>query len=701
VGFLIAGIAVAVLGVLAFSLLRPALRRRPGLSVLLITVDTLRFDALGGRGRSRSPTPTMDLLADAGARFEAAHAQSVVTLPSHANLLSGRYALEHGVRDNSGFRFPAETPTLATILKRAGYRTGAFVSAFPLDFRFGLGRGFDVYDDRLGATDSDAAFHMPERRGKDTVAAAARWLLANAGSPTFCWVHIYEPHFPYEPEEPFAALFPEDPYLGEVAAADDALRPLLDPLLRAGKTGQTLVLLTADHGESRGEHGETTHGIFAYEATLHVPLIAFAPGLFSRRVVGESVRHVDLLPTVLDALEIAPASDLPGVSLLPLAEGVSTFPARPSYFEALSGFLNRGWAPLRGVVEGEQKFIDLPVPELYDLRADPRETHNLAASKPARLEEIKALLGRLRSGERGLRRVAESGEVLEALRALGYVASSSSSIGREPSGWEDDPKNLIALDGEIQDLVDRYRKGDLAGAIGVGEALVEKRPSMPLVFTHLAFLYRQRGDLKAAVDSVRRALALHPEDSEAASLLGGYLVEAGRPKEAASLLEPYVKLAEPDPDVLTSRGMALAALGDTKAALATFERARSLSPGNPMNLVNIGSTYLISGDLVRAREAFLAAIDIAPDFARAHGNLGVIAAREGRLDEAVARWRRVLVLDPLDAQTLFNLATILRRQGKDDEARPLLERYVKAAPPSEAKDIAATRAWLRRVPRRP
>jgi arylsulfatase A-like enzyme/tetratricopeptide (TPR) repeat protein len=684
-----------MLGALAFSFLGPSVQRRRGLSVLLITVDTLRVDALGAYGRARSPTPSMDHLAAGGARFEAAHAQNVVTLPSHANLLSGRYSLEHGIRDNSGFRFPAATPTLATILKGAGYRTGAFVSAFPLDARFGLGRGFDLYDDRFGTTDGQAAFHMQERRAVDTVAAARRWLEADPGVPTFCWVHVYEPHFPYEPIEPFASRFPQEPYLGEVAAADDALRPLLEPLLKAGKAGRTLVVLTADHGESLGEHGEMTHGIFAYEATLHVPLIVFAPALFAPRVVGESVRHVDVLPTILDALEIPSPAGLPGTSLLPLAAGAGGASARSSYFEALSGFLNRGWAPLRGVVKGREKYIDLPVPELYDLAADPHETHNLAAAHPARLEEMKALLGGLRSGERDLLRVAESAEAREALRALGYVASSSTSIGREASGVEDDPKNLIALDAEVQGLVDRYQKGDLEGAIRTGEALLRKRP-MPLVYTHLAFLYRQKGDLRAAVEAVRQALALKPDDTDAASLLGGYLVEAGRPKEAVRVLAPYAGRAEPDPDVLTARGMALAALGETKEALATFERARGISPGNPMNLVNIGTTHLMAGDLVHAREAFLAAIDISPDFARAHNNLGVIAAREGRLEEAVARWRRALALDPSDFQTLFNLATILRRQGNDADARPLLERYVKVAPPSEARDVAAARAWLGR-----
>ena len=692
--------AVALgLAAAAAFVLRPQVRRERGLDVLLVTIDTLRADALGAYGNARSETPWIDRLAREGARFEAAHAQNVVTLPSHANILSGRYPLQHGVRDNSGFRFPAESASLATILKAAGYRTGAFVSAFPLDARFGLGRGFDRYDDRLGNAGTHAAFHMQERRGVETVAAAKAWLEAQTGAPTFCWVHLYEPHFPYEPPEAFAARFRDDLYLGEVAAADDALRPLLAPLLDSGRKGRTLVVLTADHGESRGEHGEMTHGIFAYEATLRVPLILYGPRIVPPGVIRDEVRHVDILPTVLDALGLPVPADLPGTSLLALASGVASPAVRASYFESLSASLNRGWAPLRGAIKDHLKYIDLPVPELYDLEADPHETRNLAAASPGRLEASKAILVGFRSHEKSLDRVAESAQAREALQALGYVSAPGGAPPHAPTGVEDDPKNLIPLDAEVQSIVDHYRAGDVEGAIRIGEDLVRRRPGMSLVFTHLAFLYRQKGDFAAAVNAGRRALALNPEDTEAVALIGAYLVEAGRPKEALKLLEPYAKRAEPDPDVLTSRGMALAALGETKAALETFERARALAPANAMNLVNIGTTYLMAGDRGRAQPAFLAALDLAPDLARAHNSLGVIAAQEGRLEEAVARWRQALAADPRDSQTLFNLATTLRRQGHDAEARAFFERYVKEAPATEARDVAAARAWLKAQPR--
>src|SRR6185369_10927811 len=289
-----------------------------GLDVLLITIDTLRADAVGAYGSTTGATPGLDRLATRGVVFSQAHAHNVVTLPSHANILSGRLPFQHGVRDNAGFRFPSDTPTLATLLKAAGYRTGAFVSAFTLDSRFGLDRGFDVYDDQLAGPAGPLA--LPERHGTDTVAAAQRWLAQGDGRPTFCWIHLYDPHAPYRPREPFASRFAATPYVGEVAAADAALEPVLRPLLEAAAP-HTLVVLTADHGESLGEHGERTHGLFAYEATLRVPLIVYQPALFRPRVVQAPVRHVDLVPTILDALAMPVPEDLDGRTLLPVAAG--------------------------------------------------------------------------------------------------------------------------------------------------------------------------------------------------------------------------------------------------------------------------------------------------------------------------------------------------------------------------------------------
>jgi arylsulfatase A-like enzyme/Tfp pilus assembly protein PilF len=683
-------LAVCLLGTAACR--QAAVTRESGLNVLLITIDTLRADAVGAYGNAKAQTPWIDRLAAGGVRFSHAHAQNVVTLPSHANILAGRYPFRHGVRENAGFRFPSDDDTLATRLKGLGYRTGAFVSAFPLDVRFGLGRGFDVYDDRYGKGIERNAFRVPERRGVDTVAAALAWI--NAGqqtAPWFAWVHIYEPHFPYVPPEPFASRFADAPYLGECATADAALAPLLGPILDRGAGARTLVVLTGDHGESLGEHGEMTHGLFAYEATLHVPLVAFAPRLLKPRVVGEPVRHVDILPTVLDALGSPVPADLDGRSLLTLAATGEATPA-PAYFESLSASLNRGWAPLFGISRGSLKYIDLPIPELYDLASDPAEANNLAASRPTEVRELQSLLAPLRAADRGPSRTAESADTRERLRSLGYLTSTPAAKTRFTEA--DDPKRLIAIDRAIDDTVTRYQRGDLRGAIALGEDVVRQRPDMPLSLTHLAFLYNEAGEHRKAADAIRRALDLNPAAEDIAALLGAYLTEAGLARDAVTRLAPYVAAPQPDVDVVVAYGVALASTGRMKDALAAFERARTLDAANALPLVDIGTVYMMSGEKDRAEAVLNEALRVDPATPRAHNGLGVIAAQRGQYDAAIAHWQQAIALDPRDYQTLYNLGDLLVRLGRSTEARSYWERYVRDAPAADARDVVRVRQWL-------
>ncbi len=688
-----AALILAAAGVVA-SHFHSRVRREAGLSVLLVSIDTLRADALGVYGRPGAGTPWMDRLAKGGVRFETVRAHNTVTLPSHANILSGRHPFEHGIRDNTGFRFPKTVPTLATLLKERGYRTAAFVSAFVLDSRFGLDRGFDVYDDRLGGAEARGEFLVPERHAERTVAAAAEWLRAPDGGPRFLFVHIYDPHFPYEPGEPFRSRFASEPYQGEVAASDAALAPLLGPILEGGDQRRWLVILTADHGEALGGHGEMTHGIFAYEETLRVPLVLHAP-LLSPRVVRTPASHVDIVPTVLDALGLPIPEGLAGRSLWPVAFGTRPEPA-PLYFEALSSSLNRGWAPLRGVVEDGLKYVELPKPELYDLANDPAEKDNLAARRPLDLERLRGRLGDYRARDRGVSRVAEEAEALERLRALGYVASAANQAkGRHTE--VDDPKNLVGVDTRIREVVRLYRSGDLRGALELCEENIRERPEMPVSYLHLAYLKRGLGDLPGAVAAARRSFELRPLDAEAVSLYAIYLNEAGQPAEAVRVTGPYAGGSEPDLDVLTARGIALARLGRFAEALATFETARSADPSSSLTLVNVGTVHMMAGSRAGARRAFEAALDIDSGVARAHNSLGVMAMTEGRSAEAVEHWQRAVELDPRDYQTLFNLGATLRRMGRDAEARSYLEAYLREAPPAlEARDMQRVREWLGR-----
>jgi arylsulfatase A-like enzyme/Flp pilus assembly protein TadD len=669
-------------------------RREAGLNVLLITIDTLRADAVGAYGQPGGITPWMDRLAGGGLRFTHARAHNVITLPSHANILSGRLPPDHGVRDNSGFRFPPGTETLATLLKARGYRTGAFVSAFPLDSRFGLGRGFDVYDDRF-ADAARPAFLIQERAASATIANARLWVDAQGDQPWFAWVHLYEPHFPYAPPEPFASRFPQSPYHGEVSTVDAALAPLLAPILSAGDQGRTLVVLTSDHGESLGDHGEATHGVFAYEAGLRVPLLIYQPRLFAPAVAGAPAGHVDVLPTVLDAIEAPVPDGIAGRSLLPPAGRAAgaDATARPTYFEAMSASLTRRWAPLDGVVQREMKYVDLPIPELYDLAADPREERNLAASQPARLEELRALL-------RGIARRtpialgAETPETRDRLRSLGYAAGGGSAPPRFTE--RDDPKNLIAIDTLLQEVVGLYVAGDLRGALARCRELVQQRPGMPLSLLQLAHLEREAGDLPAAVDALRKAVALAPENAEAAALLGAYLTQAGRAEEAVKVLEPYARRAPADVEILTSQALALARLGRPREALAALSLARDQDPSNARLLLETGTVQLMAGNRPAARQAFTAALELNPSLARAHSSLGVLYIEDGRIPDAIGQWKAATALDPREFDTVLAVGLSLARDGRTAPAQAVLEFFAASAPPARyAAEIDRVRRILR------
>jgi choline-sulfatase len=620
-----------------------------------------------------------------------------MTLPSHANILSGRLPTEHGVRDNAGFRLPIAGHTLATLLKARGYRTGAFVSAFPLESRFGLGRGFDAYDDRFADAAPRPTFLVQERNGTETVKLARQWLDAAGDARWFCWVHLYEPHFPYEPPPTVAARFRNNPYQGEVAAADAALAPLLGPILEAGARGRTLVVLTSDHGEALGDHGEATHGVFAYEPVLKVPLVLYQPRLFEPAAVTSAAGHVDLLPTILDALSIPVPDGLAGRSLLQAIAGVPDREPAATYFEALSPSLNRRWAPLHGVVRGRTKYIDLPIPELYDLATDPHEANNLAGSQPQRAAELRDLLTRIRRSDQAARRSAENVETIQRLRSLGYLASGGGAAAG-PYTDEDDPKRLIGFDTLLHEVTAAYLEGDVGGALAKCRELVRRRPDTPLWLLHLALLERESGNLPAGIDALRRVVALSPNDSEALSLLGAYLTEAGRAPEAADLLEAHASRADAALEVLTTRALALARSGRPGDALATLAAARERDPSNAMIVVETATVHLMAGDRDRARQAFREALAINPGVARAHSSLGVLSVEDGRTEQAIEHWKAATSLDAREHEKILAIGIALDRAGRTAEARACFEFFVNAAPPARyRRELERARLWLKQI----
>ncbi|RMH21154.1 MAG: tetratricopeptide repeat protein [Acidobacteria bacterium] len=656
-----------------------------GLDVLLITIDTLRHDALG-YAAGHDATPTIDRLAAGGRVFTNAHAHNVVTLPSHANVLTGLYPYQHGVRENSGFELPPAVPTLATVLGDAGYRTAAVVGAFPLDARYGLDRGFELYDDHYPKGSHASDFVMAERRGDEVVERGLAWWRRHAGDRRFLWLHLYDPHAPYEPPEPFASRYPGDPYRGEVAAVDGFLAPLLEPLLD-GREEPTLVVLTADHGEAFGDHGELTHGLFAYEATLKVPLVIWGPGIAAgedRRPVG----HVDLMPTVLDVLGLAPPAELPGRSLLSGRLG-----RRELYFEALSAYLNRGWAPLYGVLRGADKLIDLPLPELYDLVADPAELDN-------RIERERRLARRLRdavpaAARQVTNRRTISEEEAAHLRSLGYL--SGDAPRRDSFTAADDPKNLLAVDRKIHQVVLLYGQRRLAEAERLGREIVRQQPRMTRGYTLLSEVLREAGKIEAAIAVLRSALASGVRDPSILRQLGLSLAQAGRGREAVELLEPLA--ADDDLDVLNSLAVAYFASGRPAAARAAVERVLARDEDNPKALETLGAVALQEGrpaEAVRHLERVLA---LDPNLPISWNSLGVARQLLGDTGGALAAWQKAVELDPDFLDPLYNLGRVAAQAGRPELARSALERYVAIAPPAAA-DVAVARRILGQLERR-
>jgi len=648
--------------------------------IILVTIDTLRADSVGFAGNTKVKTPFLDKLAQEGLVFANAHAHNVITLPSHTNILTGLYPYQHGVRDNAGYKLSPKFETVATMLRRAGYATGAFIGAYPLDARFGLNQGFDTYDDNYGKGAATLDFTIQERPATAVLDAAAKWWNGNAGKKRFLWVHLYDPHAPYRPPEPFATEYASDPYLGEIAAVDDALSKQLAPLL----SSNPLLIVTADHGESRGEHGELTHGLFAYEATLKIPLLVHENGVVPHRVENGYVRHIDIVPTILERAGVAKPAALLGASLL--KSGV----ARDSYFESLSASINRGWAPLTGVIHGSEKYIDLPISELYDLPRDPGEKNNLRDAQRRDVEQARQLLASFHAQINAPNRDV-SAEEQAKLRSLGYVSGGGAMKSSYTAA--DDPKNLVQLDNEMHQIVEAYENRDMATALKLARHVVAARPDMAAGRELLAFVLQQSEHVPEAIENLRAAIKTGQETSSMRVQLGLLLTESGKADEAVQVLAPLA--TSNDPDALNAYGVALADQGKLDDAVKQFERVLQSDANNAPALQNLGIVALRRDDVNGAMSFLTRALTLNPRLPLALNTLGVVYARQGDFAHAVESWNRAVDIDPRQYDALFNIGLVEGRAGHRAEARAALSRFVATAPKERyGEDLATARQAL-------
>jgi arylsulfatase A-like enzyme/Flp pilus assembly protein TadD len=679
----VAGVIVIALACLALWRFRPGARVTPARDIILITIDTTRADALGYTGNRSVKTPFIDALAGRGIIFTNAHAHNVVTFPSHVNILTGLYPYQHGVHDNAGFVLDPKFLTIATRLRTAGYATGAFVGAFPLDARFGLNQGFDTYDDNYGKGSASVDFVEQERRATVVLESATRWWKAKEGQKRFMWIHLYDPHAPYRPPEPFLSEY-RNGYLGEIAYVDDALSKAIGPILAADPGA--LVVLTSDHGESLGEHGEKTHGLFAYEATLKIPLIV-ARGGISHRVEPAYARHVDIVPTILDAAAAEVPKELPGQSLLnPLAP-------QDSYFESLSTSLNRGWAPLTGIIHGGMKYIDLPLAELYDLPRDPHEATNLVDDRRRDAGEAKKLLERIQAAQSVSQRSISPEEVAR-FRSLGYVAGSAPSRAHYTAA--DDPKALLGIDSKMHDAVDAFERHNPAKGLQLARAIVAERPTMVAGREMLAFMLRQNDFVPEAIEELKiiiRDPGASVDDRVQLALL---YCETAQPDAAVGLLAPLA--TSKNPDVLNALGVALSDQGKSPQAREQFERVLAIDSNNAPALQNLGILALRQDDVSTAVSYLNRALALNPKLPLALNTLGVAYARMNDFRRAVDAWSHAVEVDPRQYDALYNIGLVEARAGRRTEARQAFTQFVETAPKSRyAADIAVARQALAQI----
>ncbi len=670
--------------------------------IVLISIDTLRSDRLPAYGYTAVATPALDALRRDAILFERAYCHTPLTLPSHVSVLTGLLPPEHGIRDNQGYRFDAGGALyLPRRLREIGYATGGVVSAFLLGPASGLAEGFDFYDAEISPAAGQALGGVA-RPGGETLERAVAWLRSRPEGPPFLFFHVFEPHMPYNPPEPFASRY-ADPYDGEIAAADQVVGGLLDELKRLGLYEPAVVVLFSDHGEGLGDHGEQEHGVFLYREALQVPLLLKLPrGERAGTTVAEPAQLVDLVPTLLALAGVRVPEELPGRSLLELSGAPSR---RRIYAETFFPRLHYGWSELASLIDGRHHYIEAPEPELFDLVADPGEHNNVLA----RERRVYAALRReLSSYERELEAPAAADpEERAKLAALGYLGSAGPVRGALP-----DPKRKFPTLELLASAYGHYRRAEHEAAVTAFQEVLAENPGMIDAREYLAesLLHlgrpaealqalRQAFDLSGGeprlalktaaahlrlgeLDDVRELVAYGERRGEEARdlkrRLGLALAEAGRAGEALAVLRPLA--ADGEVQAMNALGLALSESGDQSGAYEVLRRLLAVEPDNAVAYEHLGLAALRSGRFREAAEHSRRAVEIDGRRGRAWNNLGVAVYNQGQPELALDAWDQALKVDPQDYDVLYNLAVTAFEQRQVERSRQALKRFVATAP---------------------
>ncbi len=637
-----------VAAVLVFAAEPSAAVTKPNL--LMITLDTVRADYLSCNGSKRAQTPYLDRLARGGVNFTRARTSVPLTLPAHASIMTGNYPPVHGIRDNGSYRLPEEQLTLAEVLDGHGYETAAFIGAFVLESDFGLAQGFDVYDEGDWGN-ADALENLGAERSADSVRDAfSGWLKGRAGEgPFFAWVHLYDPHAPYVPPEPFRKRYAENPYAGEIAYTDAVVGKIVEDLESATLLGSTLIAVVGDHGEALGEHGEQTHSLLIYNSTIHVPMLLYSPGLVPpAKTVGHLTRTIDLAPTILDYLGI-PQTIGQGTSLRPLAEDGSPDEEILAYSESLYPSLNLGWSELHGLEAGDYRFILAPSPELYDLTKDPGERENCIDSNPTmadRLERSLASMMELMGSSVGQARQTVDPQTEEMLRSLGYL--STSQPPPQDGSSVVDPKDKIELWTKIESGLALFSQGDDAAALEIFKKALAEDDDIPILYDHIGWSYIRLNQYDHAERVYRRAIHQGFDSADIRANLGLIYYRWGEYAKAEQELGAALKLEENNVPAHYRLADVYRSTKKYPNAVTHYRQVLEIDPGYVWALNGLGMALAAAGENEEALAAFRDAVRIAPEMAPSYLNLAVHLERMKRYPEALEVYRRFLDLSTED-----------------------------------------------------
>jgi len=661
-----------------------ARREAPKPNVLLITLDTFRADRVGPL------TPTLAHLAAHGVRFDSADAAVPLTLPSHATILSGLLPPHHGLRNNGGGTFPTDRDTLATVLSRHGWRTGAFVSSFVLDHRFGLNRGFDIYDDEVVRDPTNTSTSLEaERRGADTVDRALAWLKHADGRPWFAWVHLYDAHAPYAPPSPY----PQS-YDGEIVYVDAQVGRLLSAIDR----DKTIVVVAGDHGEALGEHGELTHGLLLYEPTLHVPMIMVAASI-TPRLVREPVSTVDVAPTLASLAGVPLGGHIDGVDLAPALRSGGAPPASDLYAETEYP-VQLGWSDLMAMRRGNIKVIRAPRPEVYDLGRDPGERVNAIENQRRVYRELVARLDALSATAIVPKAFGVDEETRLKLASLGYVApvhATPANVSRA------NPEDMAPYFRQFEEAHTLLTAKHVDEALRIMEGLVRVDPNNAVFRASLAQAWRQRGNVQRAIELYREAVAQTPDDPEAWYNLAAALQDAGDHQKAGAAIREALRRDDKRPEAHNVLGIALASTGKFEEAKNEFHRAIAIDPRNARAFNNLGNTFRAMNLPVEAEQAYRKSVALAPRYADPLNGLGTLEVQRDHPREAIPLFDRAIALAPNYYEARLNRAIALQVSGDRASAAREYESLLRSVgnrPEYRAQREAATQL-LGRLRKRP